>query len=443
MQKSGLLSVPFRPIVYNPDLGDLSQLIAPPYDVINPKRCEQLLAKHPCNVVRLILPPSLNPDDPSRYSKTARLWEQWLDEKVLVELEEPSVFVYAQRFALGGERKEHLSLLTTIPLLDYESGLVRPHEHTMPKPKSDRLTLLRLMGAELGQVHGLLSDDTGEWHELLRSATSATVWLRGELDGVEHIVWRITDPAFNEEVNRLLAQQWLVIADGHHRYETALTFREEVLGAKRDPNHPANFIGIVIADYQRNATVLPTHRLVRFSSFEDVERVLQEVRRHFRSTAVNWGGDEKMLSQIFQNSDGIPFLFAAQGQTLLVTVTGFEGGVSQYIQQLPSPLRKVDTAILHQAVLPVVFAAVGLKPSDLTIDYTHDAEFAFQFAQQEGNMAILLRPIPPQLVREVAEQGYRLPPKTTYFVPKVPSGLVMRKILSPQETLLRGADKEG
>jgi uncharacterized protein (DUF1015 family) len=299
------------------------------------------------------------------------------------------------------------------------------------------------MGAELGQVHGLLSDDTGEWHELLRSATSATVWLRGELDGVEHIVWRITDPAFNEEVNRLLVQQWLVIADGHHRYETALTFREEVPEAKRDPNHPANFIGIVIADYQRNATVLPTHRLVRFSSFEDVERVLQEVRRHFLTTAVNWGGDEKMLSQIFQNSNGIPFLFAAQGQALLVTVTGFEGGVSRYIQQLPSPLRKVDTAILHQAVLPVVFAAVGLKPSDLTIDYTHDAEFAFWFAQQEGNMAILLRPISPQLVREVAEQGYRLPPKTTYFVPKVPSGLVMRKILSPQETLLRGADKEG
>ena len=264
-------------------------------------------------------------------------------------------------------------MLTTIPLLDYESGLIRPHEHTMPKPKSDRLTLLRLMGTELGQVHGLLSDDTGKWHELLRRATSAPAWLRGELDGVEHIVWRITDPAFNEEINHLLAQQWLVIADGHHRYETALTFREEVPGAKTDPNHPANFIGIVIADYQRNATVLPTHRLVQFSNFEDAERVLQEVRRHFRVATVNWEGDEKMLSQIFQDPNSIPFLFVAQGQALLVTVTGVEGSVSQYIQQLPLPLRKVDTAILHQAVLPVIFAAVGLKPSDLTIDYTHDS----------------------------------------------------------------------
>jgi len=433
MQKNGLSSVPFCPVVYNPSLGDLSQLIAPPYDVIDPKQCEQLLAKHPYNVVRLILPPSLNPDDPSRYLKAAKLWKQWLEEQALVELEEPSVFVYAQRFSIGRERKEHISLLTTIPLLDYESGLIRPHEHTMPKPKSDRLTLLRLMGTELGQVHGLLSDDTGKWHELLRRATSAPAWLRGELDGVEHIVWRITDPAFNEEINHLLAQQWLVIADGHHRYETALTFREEVPGAKTDPNHPANFIGIVIADYQRNATVLPTHRLVQFSNFEDAERVLQEVRRHFRVATVNWEGDEKMLSQIFQDPNSIPFLFVAQGQALLVTVTGVEGSVSQYIQQLPLPLRKVDTAILHQAVLPVIFAAVGLKPSDLTIDYTHDSTSAFQFAQREGNMAILLRPIPLELVCEVAEQGYRLPPKTTYFVPKVPSGLVMRKILSPQE----------
>ncbi|MFA0740764.1 MAG: hypothetical protein DFNUSKGM_000871 [Candidatus Fervidibacter sacchari] len=433
MQKSGLSSVPFRPVVFNPALGDLSQLIAPPYDVIDPKQCEQLLAKHPCNVVRLILPPSLNPDDPSRYSNAAKLWKQWLEEQALVEIEELSVFVYAQRFSIGRKRKEHISLLTTIPLLNYESGLIRPHEHTMPKPKSDRLTLLRLMGAELGQVHGLLSDDTGEWHELLQSATSAPVWLRGELDGVEHIVWRITDPVFNEEVNRLLDQQWLVIADGHHRYETALTFREEVLEAKTDPNHPANFIGIVIADHQRNATVLPTHRLVRFPSFEDAERVLQEIRRHFRVSKVNWDGDEKVLSQIFQDHSGIPFLFVAQGQALLVTVTGVEGTVCQYIQQLPLPLRKVDTAVLHQAVLPVIFAAVGLKPSDLTIDYTHDSTSAFQFAQREGNLAILLRPISPELVCEVAKQGYRLPPKTTYFVPKVPSGLVMRKILSSQE----------
>lgn len=136
MQKSGLSSVPFRPVVFNPALGDLSQLIAPPYDVIDPKQCEQLLAKHPYNVVRLILPPSLNPDDPSRYSNAAKLWKQWLEEQALVEIEEPSVFVYAQRFSIGRKRKEHISLLTTIPLLNYESGLIRPHEHTMPDRKS-------------------------------------------------------------------------------------------------------------------------------------------------------------------------------------------------------------------------------------------------------------------------------------------------------------------
>lgn len=430
MQIDRLSSVPFSPVIYNPKLGDLSHFLAPPYDVIDREQCERLLSKHPYNVVQLILPPSLEAESPSRYLKAARLWEQWLKEGVLVEIEEPSVFVYEQRFLVGKEEKKHLSLLTTIPLSDYEKGLVRPHEQTMLKPKSDRLTLLRLTGAEFGQVHGLLSDETGEWCDLLQSVTTDPVWLRGNLDGVEHTLWRVTDPAFNGEINRLIAQQWLMIADGHHRYETALAFQKEIPEAGKDPNHPANFVGVVLADYQHNATLLPTHRLIRFPNPESAERALQEIRRHFRFDVVNWGGDDEGLREIFAGSQGNPFLFVTQERIWLVTVSGHESSIAKFTEQLPSPLRKVDTAVLHQAVLPVIFAAVGLKPEDLTIDYTHDAATAYYFSQQGGNMAILLRPISLELVREVAEQGYRLPPKTTYFVPKVPSGLVMRKILS-------------
>ncbi len=430
MARNRLFSRPFPPVIYNPNLGDLSPLIAPPYDVIDEKQCEQLLSRHPYNIVRLILPPSLHPDDPQRYQKVASLWEQWLEGKVLIELDEPSVFVLAQRFNLMGNLREHLMLLTAIPLSDYESGLVRPHEHTMPKPKSDRLNLIRLTGAEFGQVHGLLSDEDGEWHQLLQTVTNEPVWLRGNLDGVDNLVWRISDRAFNDEVNRLLASQWLVIADGHHRYETALAFREEVPEAKSDPDNPANFIGIVLADYQHNATVLPTHRLLHFHNSESAERVIQEIRRRFRTELTEWDGTDEQLTQLLTNSQGTPFLFVAQERIWLVTVDGTESSILQPLEQLPPPLRSVDTAVLHQAFLPVVFASVGIKPDDLTISYTHDTQNAYQFARQEGNIAILLRPISLDLVREVAARGYRLPPKTTYFVPKIPSGLVMRKIIN-------------
>lgn len=430
MAKNKLLSRPFPPVIYNPDLGDLSLLIAPPYDVIDEKQCEQLLSRHPCNVVRLILPPSLYPEDPLRYQKAAALWEEWLRGQVLIELEEPSVFVLLQRFTLNGKQREHLMLLTTIPLSDFESGLVRPHEHTMPKPKSDRLNLLRSTGGEFGQVQGLLDDEKGEWHRLLQTIVTEPVWLRGNLDGVENIVWRITDQAFNEEVNRLLSPQWLVIADGHHRYETALTFREEVPEAKLNPEHPANFIGIVLADYQRNATVLPTHRLLHFHNCEDTERVLQEIRRRFRTEAIEWDGTEEQLSQLFGNLSDIPFLFVAQERIWVVTVSENESNILYALEQIPKPLRRVETAVLHQALLPFILASVSVKPDDLTVDYTHDHKNAYQFAQREGNIAILLRPISLELVREVAAQGYRLPPKTTYFVPKIPSGLVMRKIFN-------------
>ncbi|MFN4179258.1 MAG: DUF1015 family protein [Armatimonadota bacterium] len=430
MAQNHLFSKPFPPIIYNPNLGDLSLLIAPPYDVIDEKQCEQLLSRHPYNIVRLILPPSLHPDNPLRYQKVASLWEQWLEGQILVELDEPSVFVLAQRFTLMGNPREHLMLLTAIPLSDYESGLVKPHEHTMPKPKSDRLTLIRLTGAEFGQVHGLLSDEDGEWHQLLQTVTTEPVWLRGNLNGVENLLWRISDRAFNDEVNRLLASKWLVIADGHHRYETALAFREEVPEAKSDPDNPANFIGIVLADYQRNATVLPTHRLLHFHNHESAERVIQEIRRRFRTELTEWDGTDEQLTQLLANSRGTPFLLVAQDRIWLVTVDGTESSILQPLEQLPPPLRSVDTAVLHQAFLPVVFASVGIKPDDLTISYTHDAQSAYQFARQEGNIAILLRPVSLELVREVAAQGYRLPPKTTYFVPKIPSGLVMRKIIS-------------
>ncbi len=430
MAQNRLFSKPFQPVIYNPNLDDLSLLIAPPYDVIDEKQCEQLLSRHPYNIVRLILPPSLYPDDPIRYQKVASLWEQWLEGQVLIELDEPSVFVLAQRFTLMGNLREHLMLLTTVPLSDYESGLVRPHEHTMPKPKSDRLTLMRLTGAEFGQVHGLLSDEDGEWHRLLQTVTTEPAWLRGNLDGVENLVRRISDRAFNDEVNRLLASKWLVIADGHHRYETALAFRNEIPKAKLNPAHPANFVGIVLADYQRNATVLPTHRLLHFHNSEDAERVIQEIRRRFHNELIEWDGTDEQLTQLLTNSQGTPFLFVAQDRVWLVTVDGTESSILQPLEQLPPPLRSVDTAVLHQAFLPVVFASIGIKPDDLTISYTHDTQNAYQFARQEGNIAILLRPVSLELVREVAAQGYRLPPKTTYFIPKIPSGLVMRKIIN-------------
>jgi uncharacterized protein (DUF1015 family) len=298
----------------------------------------------------------------------------------------------------------------------------------MPKPKSDRLLLLRAIGAELSQVHGLLSDETGEWQGVLQSAAKGEAWLRAHLNGVEHLVWRIDDPAFGEEVNRWLANQWLVIADGHHRYETALAFRKELPEAQSDPDHPANFVGIVLADYQRNATVLPTHRLFQFAQSESVERLLRELMRRFRTVNVSWDGTDEGLERLLSETPTVSFLVVAQERVKQVFVYGFESGVAQALEQLPPPLRKVDTAVLHHAVLPIVMAGAGIAPESVTVSYTQDAQNAHAFAQDEGCLAVLLRPVPLDLVREVAAQGYRLPPKTTYFIPKAPSGLVMRRL---------------
>lgn len=428
MSERRLWVVPFCPVVFNLQGADLSQLIAPPYDTVSERECADLLARHPCNIVRLILPPDLDRDKADRYDAAARLWRQWLADGTLLELDEPSQFVYTQRFRWRGEEREHWLLLTTIPLTPYEQGLVRPHEHTMPKPKSDRLALLRAMGAELSQVHGLISDDTGEWQTLLRSAATGTPWLCAQLNGVTHCVWRITDTAFTAEVNRLLQGQQVVIADGHHRYETALAFRDELPETRADPDHPANFVGIVLADHQRNATVLPTHRLLRFRHPEQVERVLRELMRRFRTVKVEWDGSDEGAEQLLAATAAHAFLVVAQGRVWQLIVYGFESGVAQALSQLPPLLRKVDTAVLHHAVLPLALAGAGVTPESVALDYTHDAATAMAFAQRDGGLAVLLRSVPPSLVWEVASAGHRMPPKTTYFVPKAPSGLVMRRL---------------
>jgi uncharacterized protein (DUF1015 family) len=428
MEERRLRAKPFRPIIFNPTIGDLSSLIAPPYDIIGEGECAELLARHPFNIVRLILPPTLKGTQTDRYEEAGRLWQRWLQEGVVQEWDEANLFVYVQRFSWRGTQREHWALLAAIPLFDYETGLVRPHEWTMPKPKSDRLLLLRAIGAELSQVHGLLSDETGEWQGVLQSAAKGEAWLRAHLNGVEHLVWRIDDPAFGEEVNRWLANQWLVIADGHHRYETALAFRKELPEAQIDPDHPANFVGIVLADYQRNATVLPTHRLFQFAQSESVERLLRELMRRFRTINVSWDGTDEGLERLLSETPTVSFLVVAQERVKQVFVYGFESGVAQALEQLPPPLRKVDTAVLHHAVLPIVMAGAGIAPESVTVSYTQDAQNAHAFAQDEGCLAILLRPVPLDLVREVAAQGYRLPPKTTYFIPKAPSGLVMRRL---------------
>jgi hypothetical protein len=207
-----------------------------------------------------------------------------------------------------------------------------------------------------------------------------------------------------------------------------LAFRKELPEAQSDPDHPANFVGIILADYQRNATVLPTHRLFRFAQPESVERLLRELMRRFRTVNANWDGTDEGLERLLAEAPTVSFLIVAQERVKQVFVYGFESGVAQALEQLPPPLRKVDTAVLHHAVLPIVMAGAGIAPESVTVSYTQDAQNAHAFAQDEGCLAVLLRPVPLDLVREVAAQGYRLPPKTTYFIPKAPSGLVMRRL---------------
>src|SRR5581483_4418361 len=244
---------PLAGLRYDPArVGDIGRVLAPPYDVITPADQRKLYAKSPHNVIRLILPPETD-----RAAVAARTLRQWVDERILVPDPEPAIYLYSQRFTLpDGSSRRRDGILCRLKLEDFASGVVRPHERTLPGPKADRLAILRATGANLSAIFGLYARPAEPLRDLVGGAS-----LGAPLIDVQgwHQLWRITDPATIGRFTAALADETIIIADGHHRYETALAYRDEQPG-----NEAARYVLAYLTNMEEEGVViLPTHRLVR------------------------------------------------------------------------------------------------------------------------------------------------------------------------------------
>ncbi len=421
---TGLWVRPFRPILYSPLAGDLSDLIAPPYDVIDEEKEKQLLTRHPYNVVRLLVPPHLARSSDA-YERASQLWDDWRRQGILLENDNLCIFVYQQHLLWKGEQVEHWSLLCTVPLTEPEKGWIRPHEKTVPSTVEDRLALLQATFAELSQVFALM--DAGDrWDPLLRSVSHREPTLQARDDQCLHRAWAVDDPSFIDQACRIVSTRWLMIADGHHRYQTALAFASAT--GDRLGNEETRYVGMVISDFRTGATIAPTHRLLQFASPEDRERFLAQVRRKFFIERLTVQSEGPLPEDLWRDPGGMRFVVVASADCLVATVTPLSSQVAQALAQVPPPLRKIPTAILHLGLLPVLMAEAGVRPEAVTVQYTHDDRVALSYAVRDRNLSILLPAPTPEQVMEVAAQGLVLPPKSTYFFPKVPSGFVMRSL---------------
>jgi uncharacterized protein (DUF1015 family) len=402
-------------------VGSLQAVAAPPYDVIDAAQRTELLARSPFNVVEIDLPQAGPGEDP--YLHAASTLEDWQLEGILRQDREPTLWALTQEYAApDGSRFTRHAILARVRIEDYGPGRVRPHERTQPGPKQDRLDLTRATRHNLSPIFSLSSADA--WPHL-EPATAAEPW--GEVtddDGTLHRVWRVADPHVHESVASELAGAELLIADGHHRYETARTYMQEIGG---EGPHCYTLMALTALD-DRGLTVFPTHRLLGglADNPERRDHLREGLRELFEFEEVS----EDELDPGGEGGLGVfGYLDAHHRQPARLRLKD-TAELDRMLEGRPEAYRRLDVAILETLVLTGV---LGLGEEDIAakrgIGYAKSIpEVMAALERGEYDAAFVLRPTPIEQVRAVAAEGETMPPKSTYFFPKILSGIVFNPL---------------
>jgi uncharacterized protein (DUF1015 family) len=428
---------PFRGLRYDlKHVGSLSQVVAPPYDVIGPDLQSQLYKAHPANVIRLIL----NRDEPgddaanNRYSRAAKFLKNWLSEGVLSAEPEPAVYVYHQHFRYARREYTRKGFMARCRLERFGEGRIYPHEETMSGPKQDRLLLTRACKANLSQVFGLYPDPENATGPILEATVAGQAPLEAtDHLGVEHRMWPVHDVGLIAQLATALGPQPLFIADGHHRYETACNYRDELAAASGTlpATHPANFVLMMfIAMSDPGLIVMPTHRLFRGLPAMTSGSLFQSLAPHFATRVAGEGADlaptiwEEVEAEGDQGTLGL-YTQADERWTIARLTDAGRRRMAEVAGEHTADWQGLGVALLHRLVVDTLLAAKELpKPR-----YVHLVEEVVEgLGSGEFPLAALVMPATVDHIRTISQHGERMPAKSTYFFPKLLSGLVINPL---------------
>ena len=411
---------PLKTLRYDPDVaGPLEDLIAPPYDVIDDEGRAELAARNPHNVVELDLPPS--------YEAAAETLDEWRRNGVLVQEDEPAIWALRQDYrAPDGSTRSRTGFFARVRVEDYGAGRIRPHERTHPGPKEDRLRLTRATRANLSPIFSLFPDAGGAATETLAQATGGEPFAEvTDGEGTRNTLWRVSDPEQIAALQAALADAELLIADGHHRYETARVYADE-LGGEGDHRYVLMFL---VALDDPGLLIFPTHRMLSGlkDDSEKQEAIRDVARRDFDIETLE---DARELEPP-ANGDRVAFGYMDSFLKRPFRLTLKDQRIADdALAGMPEPYRRLDTAVLEALVLR---GALGMSEDDIShlrgLDYSKNLEDAIERVESgAADAGFFMRATPVEQVREVAEAGESMPPKSTYFYPKVPTGLVFNPL---------------
>lgn len=429
-------------------VGSLQSVIAPPYDVIDPEQRAALAARSPHNVVAIDLPQA--PLGGDAYEEAARLLELWKRQGAIVRDAEPAVWALRQDYTgPDGRAMTRRGIFARVRVQEYGPGKIRPHERTHPGPKEDRLRLTRATQANLSPIFSLYDDpQQAAWAAVAPFVDSEDPFgTATDADGTENTLWRISDGAAIARVKMALGETELLIADGHHRYETARVYAEEIgeaghHGAGDDSHRGGDgqhrggegehryVLMCLVALQDPGLTIFPTHRLLnQLKDSETQQKLGAYLREHFDVTPI----EKSELAPPDDPTASTPLTMGyidAHHRQAYRLVLKDQAIADAALADYPEPYRHLDTAVLEALILQGVLGMTEDSIAHLDgLGYSRTDEEALQLVESgEYDAAFFLRGAPVQQVRDIAAAGVNMPPKSTFFYPKVPTGLLFNPL---------------
>lgn len=426
---------PFRGVVYNTKkVGDLSAVVAPPYDVIPKKQQEELYRASPYNIVRVELG-KIKPSDTAsdnRYTRAKRFFDSWLEAGVMVRDDKEALYIYSQRYKQNGKAMERIGFFGLMGLDAGKGKKVLPHENTLAAPKVDRLDLMRSVRANLSPIYVLYDDEAHRVAKILKEACRRTKpFMDIHFEGIRNMAWRLNDPKAIRKIGSVISKKDIFIADGHHRYETARMYSKELANAAAGNHVPESLkkasrrlMVYFVASDEKMLTVLPAHRLAKDIGALTKDEITARLGQYFHIKKA--AGLKTMMASITRLKEKHAFGMYLGGNRFYILVLKDVRESDRAIKDKSRDWKRLDVAMLHLFIFQHI---LRIKDSDENIEFVKSPEETAKLVDTgEFKAAFFLNPTKVAQVKRIAKLGEKMPRKATYFYPKPISGVVINPL---------------